>query len=335
MKKKLLYPLLIGEAVLCAAAAFIIPPEAGGIAGVMQAPFAQTGALLRGLSLPGGAGNAAAFVIYIIICCVPAGFLVLRLVKKRAKAEDILLAAMSGYLFYLMYMMINPAKMGSVSMGQEAFGKAVLGGVFWSLLIGWLVLKLLRFVKGKDTDSILKMLGVLFALAAVIIVFSAAYIGTAGLNADIAALKAGNTVDSDITFPDAFPGGMSIGADISPTITFLVFRFIVGLIPVVTDILILLAAKRLAERLYEDRYGTDVIGISEKLARLCRYAVAIAVLSTIALNVIQLLAAGSLRSMSFISIIPLGSVILALAVLLLSRYFMQSRKLKQENEAFV
>lgn len=336
MKKRLLYSLLIAEAALCAAAALLIsPPDAGGLAAVMQFPFSELGSLLRAMSLSGAAGNAFAFAAYIIISLIPAAFLLVKLVKKRAKAEDVLLAVMSGYLFYLMYMMVNPGSMGNVGMGSESFGKAVLSGVFWSMLIGWLVLKLLRFVKGKDTKSILNMLGILFALAAAVAVFSAAYIGVAGLKADIEAVKAGNTGVSDPMFSGYMMEGMDVSGDLMPTIAFLVFRFLASLIPVAADILILLSAKRLAQRLKEDRYSNEVVGISEKLARLCKYAVVIIVLSSIALNLIQLLAAASLRTMNFISNIPLGSVILALIMLLLSRYFTESRKLKQENEMFV
>lgn len=336
MKKKLLYILLVVETLLCAAAALLLsPPDTGGFAAAMQFPFADIGSLLRAMSLSGAAGNAFAFAAYIIISLIPAAFLFVRMIRKRSKAEDILLAVMSGYLFYLMYMMINPANMGSIGMGLESFGKAVLAGVFWSMLVGWLVLKLLRFVKGRDTESILNMLGILFALAAAVVVFGAAYIGVAGLKADIEAVNAGNTAASDMMLWGSMPAGMTAAGDLSPTIAFLVFRFIAGLIPVAADILILLTAKTLAVRLKADRFGNDVVGISEKLARLCKYAVVIIVISSIALNVIQLLAAGSLRAMNYTNDIPLGSVILALVMLLLARFFSEGRKIKQENEMFV
>ncbi len=336
MKNKLLYILLLAEAVLCAAAALAFSlPDVSGVMYLGQTPFDEIGSLLRVMSLSGGAGNALAVAMYTILCLIPAAFLIIKLARKRAKAEDALLAVMSGYLFYLMYMMVNPGLLSSLSIGSEDFGKAVLGGVFWSILIGWLVLKLLRYVKGKETPGLLRMLGILFVLAAVIIVFNAAYIGVADLKVDIEAVKAGNTSTSDPMFSGLMGEGFNTAADLAPTITFLVFRFVTGLIPVVTDILILLAAKKLAERLNADRFSLDVIGVSEKLARLCRYAVVIIVLSSIALNIIQLLAAGSLLTMDFVNNIPLGSVILALVMLLLSRYFAESRKIKRENEMFV
>jgi hypothetical protein len=150
MKRKLLYALLCAEAVICVLAALLIPPDMGGFIAVWQIPFGQAGALLRTMSLSGSAGNAAAFALYVAICCIPAAFLLIKLIRKRAKAEDALLAAMSAYLFYLMYMMINPGNIGgSISMGSEDIGKSALASVFWSMLIGWLVLKLLRFARDK------------------------------------------------------------------------------------------------------------------------------------------------------------------------------------------
>lgn len=336
MKRVWLYALLCAETVLCIIAALAFsPPDAGGLITAQQIPFAQVGNALRLLSLSGEAGNAFAIVLYIIICCIPAVFLLVKLIKKRAKSEDAMLAAMSGYLFYLIYMMINPGNMGSMSAGSGSFGKAVLGGVFWSMLIGWLALKLLRFVKGKDTASILKMLGALFTLAAIFIVFCSAYINLCGLKASIKALEAGNT-DTYGSIMAGLPiGDIGTYDALVPTKVFLVFRYIAAQIPCVLDILILLTAVTLAQQLKTERYGADVINTSGKLASLCRYAVVIVILGSIALNLLQIIFSESLRSMNFDNTLPLESIILSLGMLLLSRYFAGSRKLKQENEAFV
>lgn len=337
MKRKLLYVLLIVEAIICALAALLFPPpDAGGFIAVLQVPFAQLGMLLRAMSLSGGAGNAFALALYVVLCCIPAAFLLIKFIRKRAKAEDALLATLSAYLFYFMYMMINPGNIGgNISMGSESFGMTVLAGVFWSMLISWLVLKLLRFARKKDTASILRMLGVLFALLAAVIVFSAAYIGVSDLKVGMKALEAGNTGTIGSAILNI--GGINNGTydALAPTKAFLVFRYVVGQIPAVMDILIFLTAKTLAEQLKKERYSIDVVNTSGKLASLCRYAVIIAILSSVSINVLQLVFSESLRSTNYASMIPAGSILLALVMLLLSRYFAESHIIKQENEMFV
>ncbi len=356
MKRIWFYILLVTEAVLCVIAAFILSPsDAGGVIAAQQIPFAQIGDGLRSMSLSGAVGNAFAIVLYIAVCGIPAAFLLVKLIRKRAKAEDALLAVMSGYLFYLMYMMINPGNIGSFGLGSESLGKAVLGGVFWSMLIGWLVLKLLRFVKGRDTTSLLKMMGVLFALAAVLLVFYTAYIaaykGYVDLKADIKMLDAysyvkpivPSLIEGEISLLPSSEGINSLWEVVTysdPIIfiltkVFFVFRYILGLIPYVLDVLIFLMAVKLTEHLRKDRYGTDAVKASEKLASLCKFTVVSIVLSSIAVNLLQVVFCENLQTMNFNNTIPLGSLILSLGTLLLSRYFAGSRKLKQENEAFV
>ncbi len=336
MKRKLLYVLLCAEAAICVLAALLIPSDAGGFVAVWQLPFGQAGALLRAMSLSGSMGNAIAFVLYVIICCVPAAFLLIKLVKKRAKAEDALLAAMSAYLFYLMYMMINPGNIGgSISMGSEDIGKSALASVFWSLLIGWFVLKLLRFARDRQTADILNMLSILFTLTTFVIVFASAYIGTSDLKTSIKALEASNTDTTSQAIVNMEMGNIGAYDALAPTKAFLIFRYIVGQIPAVMDVLIFISAKTLAKQLKVERYSIDVVNTSKRLASLCKFAVIIAVLSTLLINLTQLVFSGSLRSMNFNNTIPISSILIALVMLLLSRYFAESRKIKQENEMFV
>jgi hypothetical protein len=74
---------------------------------------------------------------------------------------------------------------------------------------------------------------------------------------------------------------------------------------------------------------------SAKLATLCKDAVIVTVISASVINVLQLLFAGSLRSTDFTTTIPLFSIILAVCMLLLSRYLAESRTIKRENDMFV
>ncbi len=326
--------LLGAEGLLCAAAALFIPmPLTGGLAIAEQFPLAQVGALLRALSLWGGIGNAFAIALYVLICCVPALFAVAALFRRKGRIEDILLGVMSAYLFFAVYLMINPADIKAAGLAVESIGKSVLGGVFWSVLICWLALRLTRSIKNRNSESLLKLMNAIFAITAAAIVFFIAFVHLADLKAAIHNLEAGNTSISFSINP--VTGEMTEADGLMPTKAFMVLRYLIAQIPAVMDILILFSAKKLTRLLKEDRYGEGVLGASKKLAGLCKSAVVAIIISSVAVNLLQLLFAGSLSATDYTLVIPLPSIILALGALLLSRYLAESRALKRENEMFV
>ncbi len=332
MRKYWLYLLLGAEVLLCAAAAlFVLAADAGGLLSAQQFPLATIGSLLRALSLSGAGGNAVAIALYILICCIPAAVLAVGLWRRKAKPEDVLLGILTAYLFYAVYMMINPADIG-LTLGQEDIGKTVLGGVFWSLLAGWLALRLMRFVKNRSSEKVLRMSGALFAVTAAIIVLFAVFAGLIDLKASIGTLEAGNT---DMSFAINVSGAFESYDVLMPTKIFMVIKYFIDLIPAVMDILILLLAKKLTELMRTDRYAEGVVMASSKLASLCKNAVIVTVISAAGISLLQLLFAGSLRSTDFTVSIPLFSIILALCMLLLSRYLAESRTIKRENDMFV
>lgn len=328
--------IIAAEALLCAAAAIFIPvTAAGGFALAEQFPLAQIGGILRALSLSGGIGNVFAVALYAAICLVPAVFVVIGLCRKKAKPEDILLAVLTAYLFYAVYMMINPAYMGSSGLGGEKIGKSVLGGVFWSVLLSWLVLRLMRFVKGKDTENVLNMMSILLIVSVIFIIFFSAYVNLTDLKTAIKNLETGNNNPLDSVSFNTNTGEMISYDPLMPTKAILIIKYIIDQIPAAMDILILLFANKLVQLLKRDRYGEEVVKASGKLAALCKNAVIITVLSAVAVNLLQILFAESLRASDYTANIPLFSIILALGMLLLSRYLKESREIKRENDMFV
>ena len=119
------------------------------------------------------------------------------------------------------------------------------------------------------------------------------------------------------------------------TKVFMVFKYLVDQIPAVMDVLILFSARRLVKRLKADRYSKEVVKASGSLAVLCKRAVIITVISAVAVNLLQLMFASSLYNTNYTISIPLYSIILAVSILLLSRYFAEGRGIKQENDMFV
>ena len=72
MSRRTWYLALGLEAVACIVFVSFRASVHGLFTTAMAFPLEQIGLLLRKLSLPGGVGNAAAFVIYAAICLVPA-----------------------------------------------------------------------------------------------------------------------------------------------------------------------------------------------------------------------------------------------------------------------
>lgn len=322
MKNKTFILILFMEAMVCLIVALAFPSHNGSsYLAIAQFPFAQLGLLLRALSLSGVLGNVIAFVLYAALCALPLLFIALHAKKQTLKVEDWLLVIMSGFAFYMMYMMINPGYLAQIRCYiNEDMGKAVLGSAFYSLLIGYLVVKLLRKSSHSGTDTLLKILRLLFAITAVILVFSISYIGIAEVKTKLAAIQSGNTNPS-----------VMLGF----TNFFVILRYMLTQLPVFMELVIFILAMRLCDHLREDRYGENAVNEATKLASFCKKTVAIILLCTITLNLAQILFAGLLVSVDFLTTLPLDSIIVALVALLLTRFFTASRELAKDNQMFI
>ena len=322
MKNRKFILVLIIEAVLCGIAALAFSPPGGSVYLVIaQFPYAQLGLLLRSLSLSGTLGNVAAIIFYIAICAVPLVLVALHMKKHSFKAEDWLLVVLSGFGFYMIYMMINPAYLCRIPCFlSEDFGRAVLGGACYSILIGYLVLRLMRKADGTNTDALLKVFRLLLAIMAVIVVFSISYIGISDVATKLAAIQSGNTDPS-----------VSLGF----TNFFVLLRYALTQLPQIMGLAILVLAMRLCDHLRTDRYGEEAVNAAKKLASFAKKTVAVILLGCITLNLAQIVFAGSLVSADFLTTLPLDSIVIALAALLLARFFVASRELKQDNQMII
>ena len=322
MKNKTFILIIFMEAMVCLIAALAFPAQNGSsYLAIAQFPFAQLGLLLRTLSLSGVFGNVIAFVLYAALCALPLLFIALHVKKHTLIVDDWLLVIMSGFAFYMMYMMINPGYLAQIRCYiNEDMGRAVLGSAFYSLLIGYLVVKLLRKSSDSGTDTLLKILRLLFAITAVILVFSISYIGIAEVKTKLAAIQSGNTNPS-----------VMLGF----TNFFVILRYMLTQLPVFMELIIFILAMRLCDHLREDRYSENAVNEATKLASFCKKTVSIILLCTITLNLAQILFAGSLVSVDFLTALPLDSIIVALVALLLTRFFTASRELAKDNQMII
>ena len=101
------------------------------------------------------------------------------------------------------------------------------------------------------------------------------------------------------------------------------------------DIWVAFAAGRLISEMQTDTFSEAAVNAAERLSRYCKTALIVTVLSQLCFNLLQLVFTGSLRVLSSELQLPVVSVVFVLAVLLLSRYLSESKRLKDENDMFV
>ena len=323
MKQKGFYAALAAVAALCVAAQLGSAALPGIFTAAAAFPFEQLGLGLRALSLLGGAGNAAALVLYGAVCLFPAGALLLIRCRRALCPEDALLPVLSAALFPVLYWMINPGLLGQFygSAEGQPVAKAVLGIIVYSVLLGYVLLRMLRRFFAADLPGMQKCLAAL--LCALSALFVCAAFGTCfgELVDSIAALRESNT-------------GSSQGL-LRLSYAFLVLRYIVDALPYVLDVLVAHAALTLLREQAHARYSEAAVAAAGRLSRLCGCALAVSVLTNVAFNLLQLVFFRRLLSINAVAELPLLSAAFVLCVLLLSQYIRENKCLKDENDSFI
>jgi hypothetical protein len=197
----------------------------GAFSAVIAFPFEQIGMGLRSLSLSSGLGNAAAIIVYFAASLLPiAATLILRK-KRKLCTEDGLLVMLSAVLFAVLYIMINPGVINTWTGGIAAqpVGKAILGGMVYSVLCGYFVLRVLRLFSNGATEKLIRYMSVMLRLLTVLfvyIIFGACF---NGLLNSITALQAGNVGNEHL---------------LGTSYIFLVLQFFVDTLPYAFNVLV-------------------------------------------------------------------------------------------------
>jgi hypothetical protein len=85
----------------------------------------------------------------------------------------------------------------------------------------------------------------------------------------------------------------------------------------------------------KDRHSEQTEQLSIKLSHWCGKTLAVIVSAEVLLNLLQLVFAGSLRSLNSSVNIPVSSILFVLAVLLFSRLISENRRLKADNDLII
>lgn len=256
MKRSIQYRILIAEALILIGLAIIPAASFGAFTGIMAFPFEQIGLALRMLSLSGATGNAAAIALYIVICLLPL-LLVIRRKNPKFYLEDALVPLLSLALFAVIYQMINP---GSISyFGGFADGtpiaKAILGGTAYSILSGYVILRVLRLFYVGVFNEIQRYIYILLFILNMLFVAVISYGGVNEIIQSVNEMHISNSANRHL---------------FAINYLFIGLGFIVAYIPYVLNIIIIFSAMSLLQSLHINRYSEETIASAVKLSNICR-----------------------------------------------------------------
>lgn len=320
MRRKLFFCVLAVEAVFCMVFCFLQIYFSNVFSAIIAFPFEQIGWVLREMSLSGTVGNAVAMIFYLMISLIPCGIYWVLWKKEKCSLEDKLLPVISVLLFVVIYYMINPGLLAANAYGG---GKILLGGTFYSVLFGYLILKILKKFVSADAVQLKKWLRMLAYVVAVLFVYM------------VFGNRFGELIDSIRNVKQANSGDFGMGSGLESTYIFLILKFVVDVVPYVLDIFIILTAIKVLDELLLDPYSDIAVSAAKKLGDLCVKALVITVISEIVFHLLQVAFSGNIRQINVVVSMPVFSIAFVLAVLLTVRYVCENQKLKRENDLFI
>lgn len=304
-RRKLLILLLALEGALSAAAAVAVAKNVFAAESAAGFPFAQSGRLLRAMSLSGGFGNAAAIALWLMLSLWPLAVFFLPKLKKRP--EDALLWLLAAANLGALYLAVNPSLIPYSALLGSSLAASAAASLPWALLAAWAVLRFLRYSAGGGIPRKFACMSALLCVAAAASVFRLCFSGV---------LSAVRAAESPCPAAALALTLLSSG----------VYAFwLVSIFP----------AFRLLSLLRADRYAPEAAAIAGRLSRRCGAAAAAFVLCCAAANALNLLFAPKLSGFSVSLSLPLLPLLVSAAMMLLSGGFAEARRLKADSDLMI
>lgn len=295
---------------------------------ILTFPFKQIGWGLRQLSLSGEVGNIVAIALYVFVGLIPCAIFLWLKITGRARKIDWMLPVISCGVWYVLYYMINPGLFVTNGVGGQTM---ILGCALYSVIAGYLVLRILIKSAQADTKALQK--GLRMLLYVVMLLF--AYVVVAefvfNLPASIKAVQAANTVTGDWLLGEFGYGEVNL----TMTYVFLVLQSVVNALPYVLDIMVLFVATKALKELLEDAYSDAAVAAVQKIADACSKALTVVVIASMGFNVLQVCFRNSLHQLNITATIPVLSLLFIIVILVVARYVGENQKLKQDNDLFI
>lgn len=292
---------------------------------LLALPFELLGKGLRWLSLYSAVGNIVAIIFYVIISALPLSILFHNISKGINRKADYMLLLITLYHFFFLYSMVNPgliaAKFYSGKLDNEMLLTlaATLTIFYLSLWAGYIFLRLTESVftpgayhKSLPLNRLLKKLLLTGAYLYIILFF---------YNYSVKMFRTIGIASGEQSF--------------STSLSYPIMDYVLTGIPVIYTVLILIYGARLLEVMETDHLKEEENIAAIRLGEAGRYCIYATVICNIASNTLQLILAKQLHNINMsvnISFLPL---IVAFFSMILSTYFKEAEKLKNNDELFI
>ena len=301
-------------------------PAAGGLERTFSG-LLEAGDGLRQLSLSGAVGNLLAWTLVLGIAALPLLLLVLPRGRGRRCWEDSLLP-MSSILFGVVaFFAANPSYLGGLF--PELWLLSALG-IWGTMLLFWVVLRLLRRLEEDPMEKVSRVLRVLLTGCAALLVFAAA--GEAGRT--ILPVLAGSETEGlaaqQLLGPDRMLVQMPAASD-----GVVIALTLLEEIPTLLGAWVLLMAAGLVETLAENPFSGESAVQCEATARQCRLSIQWTLVLTLVVNLVWLTQFGIAERARVALEVPLIPLILSAALYLLCRCIQRGKALQDDNNSII
>jgi len=286
---------------------------------IFSFPFEQIGWGLRQLSLSGSVGNVVAIIVYLLIGALPiVGFLILKKNRKNAKV-DFMLLALSILLYVMMYYMINP---GLIISNVAGAGRMMWGATFYSVLMTYLVVRLLGTNKRVDLQSLQKSLRIVLVFILLLFVANVVIEMFVNLPAAWTALAEKNTA-------------VASASDLTLSYIGLALRSITTALPnALSAVAVFFAIKALKE-LLKDAYSEAAVVWVKKIGVFCKRSLIVVAVVIMLVNVLQLIFAAQIHDIYILVSIPVFAIMFLLVIHVMAKYMEENQRLKKDNDLFI
>ncbi|MCX4307975.1 MAG: hypothetical protein OSJ69_19510 [Acetatifactor sp.] len=286
-------------------------------------PWGPLGNMLRRLSLSGGAGNVTAWILFLAAGALPVVCWGVLFLKKRAVKADWLLFLLSAAMFAGLWLLVNPSYLEQrlFPPGIGEMGRPAVALTIDSILLTWVFGRFLEKYEKLGINRLLRSLQVLLVIFILLIGISAAFEAGYGFAKEYAALKSGNTALRE--------------KQLMPSIVFLFLQTVCAFLPKVLELFLWSRIVCLLRSFEKDCFSRESLGRVEGIKRLSALFLVAVLFGNLGMNLLQLILASRIYSSHYVLVLPLREIIVLLVMVLLSRFYLLTKHLKEDNELFV
>lgn len=302
----------------------------------MAFPWEQAGSCLRKLSLAGPAGNAAAWILFIILSASPLICLGVLALRRKVSRTDLLLPLLSLVLSAGLWFFVNPSylEVYLFPAGLKNAGKCAFAVTIDSVLVSWLLLRFLGNGIKAGRKSLLRSLELLLGAYAVLTMLAVLLQGGAAFLENWKAVGVNGTgTDQTWIWDLPLAGGSERSLGLSRL--FLAVQTICRYLPQMLEAALYAEVIRFLYSCEQGSFQEKSLRLLQRLKKWSGYFLGAILGTNMCINLLQLLLARYIYSSNYALVFPFRQIIVMLGLMLLSRFWLESKKLQEDNKLFI